>query len=480
MAYQGNLSHKFVSIPNELLFRYNAYDTYNTACLADNLLRQMRAFPPAHQAWWNDWALPLQDAVIDMQAVGIRVDRKARNAYALALRRELRETDRLVEAYADEVGYAYTDKFLGSSKQKAEFLFDVLGLKPRKKTPSKKGWATDQEALTRCLKQFRKKDEPHRDVVLNLLHRSRLATIKARYLGFETDPDGRVRPVVKICGTKTFRYAYASPALQQFPPETLHFFCAAPGNVLVEIDHSQLEARLLAIFSGDTPSLETFASGGDIHIQNTCDLFDLDKNAFAQLGNEKVAYRGAGKTFLYEISYGGEGSGENAKIFCPCPRCAHKAPPVLEQTKEQSLAARDRWFAKHPAVSAWQAELLERVRRDHYYDSPFGPRRWFSAAYSNDLEREAKNCPMQMGGACHMNRSQVRLHRLGSPIIMQWHDAFIFECPEKEAPSVIEQAREIMEAPVPELGGQSLPTSVQVGYNLGAVGPANPNGLTEI
>jgi len=79
-----------------------------------------------------------------------------------------------------------------------------------------------------------------------------------------------------------------------------------------------------------------------------------------------------------------------------------------------------------------------------------------------------------------MNRAQVRLHRAGVPVCMQWHDSFTAEADESRALETAGVMRDIMEDSVPELGGVSFPVDVKIGYNLGKKTRVNPRGLEDM
>jgi DNA polymerase-1 len=482
--YAANTSHAFVKLPSNVLYTYNLWDTFYTAKLAGALHQEMLLPKFGKQAeYFREWVEPLQRAVLSMQRHGLWLNKGVLADYRTSVRKELRETDTFIKGCADEAGFKYTEKFPNSDIQTGKFLFDTLGLKPHKKTPTGRP-SVDQDALTRVLRYFRKKDEPHRDLIYALFHRSRLQTILERYITrLEPDPDGRIRARVKITGTKTFRYAYADPALQQFPNEVRRIFWAREGYRYVAVDKSQLEARLLAILSGDTPSLDTFATGGDVHTQNVWDLFGLDEEAWLGMAPQlRKAHRVYAKGFLYRISYGGEGSTDKSKVFCPCPKCAHRNPPTLALKRQEILATEERWFKKHPAVRAFHRDLLREVQRKGYYESPLGVRRFIAQPWGAELERELKNLPMQMNAALLMNRAQVILNEppYPAPICLQMHDEFLAEVPEEDVELWAEKIKRVMERPVEELGGAVFPTEVKVGRNWADQGPDNPEGLQEL
>ena len=457
--YAVNTDHLFLRLDSRHLGVYNSWDTYQTARLAPVLLKEISK--KNNDYYWNV-VHPLQRAVIDMQRRGMLLDRDALNTYRRKVRSELKECDELI-LQADSTGRlseptGKSPNSIGSPKKLASFLFGVLGLKATKRTETGMD-STDQEALYGLLRKLRKKDGHTRPVLLALFHRSRLKTIYQRYLSIETGVDGRARAKVKMYGTKTFRYSYSEPALQQFPPEARHVFKAGIGHRFLSVDYSQLEARLLALLSKDRASLKVFDSGGDVHTENSKDLgLEATKES-----------RGFAKTFLYGLSYGGQAETMKTKLFCPCDRCIDQMPPTLELTRPKIKEAEIRWLKKHPAIKKWHTKLLSGVYRTRCYKSPLGVTRYFSAPYGLDLEREVKNAPMQMGAAVLMNRAQVKLHEAGLPVILQMHDEFVLEVPKGDVQSIAAQVQSIMETPVAELDGVVFPTKVGVGETWGSL-----------
>ena len=478
--YLGNTSNKFLNLPNTTVGTYNLHDVHSTAHLVRPLFDDIQEHKPQWDFYLN-WIEPLQRAVIAMQRRGMLLDRYALRNYRLDLRRELRAIDNDIRDVADAQGFTYTGKFPNSDPQVAKFLFGSLGLKPAGKTDTGRP-SVDQENLTRVLRDLRKKDEPWRQVLYDLLHRSRLQTIYERYLTLTPDSDDRVRSRVKLTGTKTWRFAYEEPPLQQFPKECRHIFRAAPGKVFIFCDYKQLEARILAVLANDEVSLNIFANpDDDIHRANTLDLLNWTIEHWNDQNDAiREAARNFGKAFLYGLQYGGKAETMKTKTFCPCPRCADKVPQMLELKRDQLKAAERRWFRAHPAVKVFQEQLAKDAQANHYYDSPFGLRRWLSKPWGAELDRELKNIPEQMNAALLMNQSQVKMERYSIPIIIQMHDELGAEVPERDADQVRADMQGIMEQAIPELGGYSFPTDAAVGYNWGKRTESNPDGLVDV
>lgn len=54
-------------------------------------------------------------------------------------------------------------------------------------------------------------------------------------------------------------------------------FVAAPGNLLVDADYSQIELRLLAHISGDEVMQQAFRSGEDFHTLTASKVFHVPR-----------------------------------------------------------------------------------------------------------------------------------------------------------------------------------------------------------
>ncbi len=471
--------HQFLRHPNGRLGVYNSWDCHATALLVPTLHRQLQE--SGQWEMYTQLVRPLLPAVVEMQQRGVLVDGAALDQVRAANRAGLDEVDRELYGVMRSRGFPFDRKTLNSDLQLGRFLFSDegggLGLRPAKRTEKTGRPSVDQDSLTRVLRDLRKRDEPWRDTLCNLFHRSRLHTVGSRYLKLPIEDDGRVRAVVKVTGTKTQRFAYEHPAMQQYPPECRRVFVAPPGSVLVSADYSQLEARLLAYQSGAAQLVRVFEEGGDIHALNAQDLFGLTPDEWSALPNRK-AYRNLAKTFFYRKVYGGTIASGDKKLFCPCHRCADKVPSTLNLSPSEAREAEQRWSARNPEVDRWYNDNARWVREHHYLPLLLGGRRYLSKPWGPDLARELANLPMQTGAAQVMNRAQIALAAQGVPIILQVHDQFVVECPEARTDEAVRRLRKVMERPVTIQGREVvLPVDVSVGYNWGDQSEDNPKGL---
>jgi DNA polymerase-1 len=448
-----NTDHKWLNLPDDTLGIYNYWDCFNTAKGMEEQTKEQKdnnQYTHYRETFW-----PLVPAVMTMAKRGMLLDHDA-------LHEVRREAEREIEECRDSILPFTTNKDinLNSYPQKGALLYDELGFKCGKKTATG-GRSTDQEALVWILSHLRKKDEQFIPVIHALFHRSRWQTIASRYLHPHIYPDGRVRPTVKMGKAETLRLAYANPPLQQMPKEIRRVYKAERGFRYVALDYSQLEARILAVLCGDSLSLEAFRQGKDIHRENALDLFGYLEDYALGVGERDYA-----KSFLYKLSYGGSSATADNKQYCPCPKCIDKVPAVLDLKQSAKKDMETRWLRKHRAVATWRNRLVEEVKKKGYYTTPFGYKRFFFPPARSILP-EIYNFPMQATAAGLMNRSTILAHKARLPLVLQYHDELMMECPESTALKSARKLKEIMEFRVPELEDTIFPVDVAIGENWG-------------
>ena len=102
------------------------------------------------------------------------------------------------------------------------------------------------------------------------------------------DAEGRVHTTFNQVGTATGRLSSTNPNLQNIPVRTAvgreirAAFIAAPGNVLMSADYSQIELRLMAHFSQDPLLLDAYRTGKDIHTLTAAEVFGVDADDHGQ------------------------------------------------------------------------------------------------------------------------------------------------------------------------------------------------------
>ena len=214
---------------------------------------------------------PLVPVLAEMERNGVKVDRQRLSRLSGDFAQRMAALEAEIHALAG------TPFNVGSPKQLGEVLFDRLGLGGGRK--GKTGaYTTGADVLEELAAQGH--DLPQRVLDWRLV-----AKLKSTYTDTLQDainPDtGRVHTSYTIAGAATGRLASTDPNLQNIPVRTeegrgiREAFIAEPGHVLVSLDYSQIELRILAHIA-DIPALkDAFARGLDIHAMTASEMFGV-------------------------------------------------------------------------------------------------------------------------------------------------------------------------------------------------------------
>jgi DNA polymerase I len=389
----------------------------------------------------------LLPVLLDMERAGIKVDADELRRISIDFETRMGAMERGIHRLA---GRAFN---LGSAKQLGEVLFDEmkLGGSRRMKTGA---WGTDAQLLQTLAEQGH-------ELPARILEWRQLQKLKSTYadsLIEEINPEtGRVHTCFAMAIASTGRLSSTDPNLQNIPVRTdegtriRRAFIAEPDHVLVSADYSQIELRLLAHVA-DIPALrESFARGEDIHTRTASEVFGIPMK-----GMDPMTRRRA-KAINFGIIYGISAFG------------------LARQLGIQASEARgyiDAYFARYPGIRAYMERTKEEARINGYVVTPFGRRCWVpgiadkNPARRGYAERQAINAPLQGGAADIIKRAMVRLPKalgeagLRSRLLLQVHDELLFEAPAKEAKTLADTARRVMESAA-ELG---VPLVVETGH----------------
>ncbi len=360
--------------------------------------------------------------------------------------RELRQisaefADRLAALEAEIHRLAGRAFNVGSTQQLAAVLYEDLKLTPpggrRAKTATGQ-FATDAAVLEELALQHR--------LPAKVLEWRQLAKLKSTYadaLVNQIDPaTGRVHTSFSMTGAATGRLSSTDPNLQNIPVRTeegrriRRAFVAAPGQLLLSADYSQIELRLLAHVA-DVPALaQAFARGEDIHARTASEVFGVPMEKLDPLLRRRA------KAINFGIIYGISAFGLAAQLGI---------------TPGEAKAYIDAYFKRYPGIRDYMERMKEEARIKGYVTTPFGRRCWIpgiaekNAARRAFAERQAINAPLQGGAADVIKRAMVRLPRalaeagLSARLLLQVHDELLFEVPEAEADETAALVKRVME-----------------------------------
>ena len=325
---------------------------------------------------------------------------------------------------------------LGSPKQLAEILFGKMQLPVVKKTPSGTP-STDEEVLAKLAEDY-----PLPKILLDYRGLSKLKSTYTDKLPKMVDPrTGRVHTNYAQAVAVTGRLASNEPNLQNIPIRTAEgrrireAFIAAPGNLLVSADYSQIELRIMAHISGDENMLRAFADGEDIHRATASEIFGA---GLAEVSSEQRRYA---KVINFGLIYGMSAFGLAGNLG-------------IERSAAQMYI--DKYFMRFSGVKQFMDNTRIEAKEKGYVETVFGRRLWLPEINSPNgprragAERAAINAPMQGTAADLIKLAMVAVQnwleteKLGSKMIMQVHDELVLEVPQAELALVREKLPALM------------------------------------
>lgn len=391
---------------------------------------------------YYDIELPLCEVLAEMEREGFLVDRTALYNYGESM---IGTIDQLQQQIWNYAGHEFN---INSPKQLGEVLFDELYLPQGKKT--KTGWSTSADVLEKLRNKH--------PIIQNILDYRTLTKLKSTYadgLLKVIEADGRIHTNFQMTVTATGRLSSTEPNLQNIPirkefgSEIRKMFVAAPGNVLVDADYSQIELRLLAHISKDTAMRDAFLSGVDFHTATASQVFNtpVEEVTARQRSNAKAVNFG----IVYGIS-------------------AWSLAGDIGVSTSEAKEYMDAYYEKYPGVHQYMEDIKEKAREDGYVVTLYQRRRYLPELKSSNFntrsfgERVALNMPIQGTAADIIKLAMVNVanrlkkEKLEGKLILQVHDELIVECPEKEAETVSKLLAEEMENVI----HLSVPLSVEV------------------
>ena len=389
--------------------------------------------------------LPLVHVLRDVERAGVRLNTPRLAEIAQRVAAEIEGLERDIWRLTGE------EFVIASPQQLGAVLFDKLGLSRKRR--GKTGYSTD----ARVLQSIRDEHE-----VIPLIERWReLNQLMKTYLTALpklVDGESRIHTTFVQALTATGRLSSINPNLQNIPVRTAlgreirGCFEAAPGQVLVSADYSQVELRVLAHVADEPVLKEIFIRGEDVHTATAREVFGVAEEQI------DAGMRSKAKMINYGIVYGLSDYGLADRLNIPIPEASEFIAAYLER------------FSR---VRDFMAETIEQATQQGYVTTLFGRRRNIPELRARNGqtrqlgERLAVNTVVQGTAADVMKLAMIGAHRalgesgLRSRLLLSIHDELLFEGPPEEGDAVLELARREMIAP---WGDREPPLGVEGGY----------------
>lgn len=376
-------------------------------------------------ALFRDVEMPLVPILAEMERAGICLD----NAFLEHMAQEM--AARLAALEAEVYAIVGRTFNLNSTQQLAGALFDDLGLTPPDRT--RKTASGHYSTAASVLEELR---SAHPVVQLILEHReiSKLKSTYADALPLQVNPEtGRVHTSYNQTGSVTGRLASSEPNLQNIPVrsdlgrEIRRAFVAAPEHLLLSVDYSQIELRIVAHMANDQAMIQAFLDDQDIHAATAAAVQGVPLDAVTPEARRQA------KAINFGLIYGMSAYG-------------------LSRTTDLTLAEAENfvkaYFARFPGVRSYLDGVRRQAAEQGYVETLLGRRRYFPQLLSGAAavpeaararaEREAINAPIQGTAADIIKLAMLQLPGalqaagLSARMLLQVHDELVLECPRAE------------------------------------------------
>ena len=406
---------------------YGAEDAVYTLRLWEPLRRELEKLD--YVKYFFEQEMPLLKVLFQMESVGVAIDVPALKTLEQELQRRI---ENLEKEICDMAGFEFN---IGSPKQLGEVLFDTLGL------PEIKKRSTDAVVLEEL--SFK---APH-PIVFAVIEYRELKKMQSTYitvLPTLVNPDTkRIHTSFIQWGTATGRLSSRDPNLQNIPVRSdlgkkirASFVPQSKDNVILAVDYSQIELRMLAHLSGDEALIESYKEGIDIHARTAAAIYGV------KLDEVNSDMRRDAKVVNFGVLYGMTAFRLSRDLKIP-----------MSQAKDFITG----YFDMYQGVQQYIEDIKAAAHRDGYVETLSGRRRYIAGIDSSDrmesqmAERMAVNTPVQGSAAdlikIAMIRIQKRINEENLPLkmMLQVHDELVFECPRDQVEPMSQMVKAEME-----------------------------------
>jgi DNA-directed DNA polymerase len=393
--------------------------------------------------------MPLIPVLSLMERKGIKIDVSYFKNYSLELEKELAKIEK---AIYEEAGEEFN---INSPKQLGDILFVKMNLPSGKKT--KTGYSTDVMVLEDL-------ESYGYDIARLLLDYRKLNKLKTTYvdtLPNLVDSNSRIHTSFNQIGTATGRLSSSEPNLQNIPVKTddgikiREGFVAEEGKVLMSIDYSQVELRVLTSMSKDENLIEAYREEKDLHDLTARRIFNLSDSDDVTREQRTIA-----KIINFSIIYGKTAFGLAKELKIP-------VKDASEYIKK--------YFEQYPRVTTFEKEVIEFGEEHGYVKTLFGRKRYISGIDSKNktikaqAERMAVNTVIQGTAAEVLKKVMLKVYETlkdkdDIALLLQVHDELIFEVEESSVEKYSEILADIMKNTV-KLEDVNLNININIGKN---------------
>ena len=386
---------------------------------ADYILRVHHVLWPLLQekekpaALFQDLEMPLLTVLAHMEYLGVGVDETLLIAQSEVFEQRLSDLKGQIFSISGE------EFNIESPKQLQWILFDKMGYPMIEKTPT--GQASTGESVLQALAVT----YPLPALILEYRSVSKLKSTYSDKLPQQINAStGRVHTSYHQAVTATGRLSSSDPNLQNIPIRTQagrdirKAFIAPEGKVIVAIDYSQIELRIMAHLSEDPALINAFHNKIDIHTATAAEVFEMKVDEVTHEARRRA------KAINFGLIYGMSAFGLAKQIGT---------------SREEAQKYIDIYFARYPGVKAYMDRTRAFASAHGYVETLWGRRLELPDINLSNFnlrmaaERMAINAPMQGTAADIIKRAMITIDdwittsKVDACMVMQVHDELVFE-----------------------------------------------------
>jgi DNA polymerase-1 len=421
-----NKNYRFYEVPFGLMFEYGCKDTELTMRLGLKQVEGIKA-QNARQKVGTLYGFGFMDVYENEKTLtkvcqkiekrGIKIDRRyCEEAF------EFERTSYLQKEaeFSKETGREFIDS--------GDCLGPILNARTGKELPKTQdgAWEVSESVLSKL-------DDTVAKLVLE--HRSHYKNAHTYFAGFMkfADKNDILHPDMLQAGTRTGRFSYRDPNLQNVPTEDTskypirRAFVPREGKYFVMIDYKQMEFRLMLEYAQETELIRKLLQGFDPH-QATADLTGVTRSQ-AKVLNFGILY-GMGKD---------------------------KLAAALKCTSKEAYNFKQQYFDGLPMVQNLIIQQTTNAKARGFVIN------WFGRLFQFPDQRfsyKATNALIQGGCADVVKRAMVMMK--DEPVLLQIHDEILLEYDLGDTTSV-EKAVHTMENSFP---AKRLPLTTSIEHSL--------------
>ncbi|HBF7594824.1 TPA: DNA polymerase I [Clostridioides difficile] len=336
----------FENTPLDIGTVYACKDTHLTLKFHKWIMSHFDRLPQLKDLYFNI-ELPTTEVCVEMEQNGFNIDME----YAEAYRKDLEQQVGKLQA---EISEGFGDININSNQQLAEVIYDVWGVQDDYKR------SVDAHTLKTIVVNW-ERHIPQVKYIRALLDYRALNKLLTTYvipLPEKTGKDGRLRGAFNQMGAKTGRFASNNPNLQNLPYDARKLITASEGKIIVGIDYSQIEPRVLSHIAEDDILKEPYLTGKDLYSSLASVVF---KQPIEECGDGSK-WRKLAKVVLLATMYG---------------TSAYTLSQQVGITPEEAEGIIDDFYNSYEAVANFINGTHTKADTDGYVETMYGRKRRF-------------------------------------------------------------------------------------------------------